>query len=85
MSTTTIEALVSVVVATVAASGTIVAAWMSHRAERNTRPISNGFAGDVCRRLGRIEHLLVNHLEDHAQHDLSGRSEPRPLPPSEHP
>jgi hypothetical protein len=85
MSTTTIEALVSVVVATVAASGTIVAAWMSHRAERNTRPISNGFASDVCRRLGRIEHLLVNHLEDHAEHDLRSKKPPRQPPPSEYP
>lgn len=77
MDASTTAAVASVTVATIATAGTLVAAWLAHRAERNTRPISNGFAGDVTRRLERIEVLIVNHLEDHAERDLAPRRKPR--------
>lgn len=63
----------AVIAAAIATGGTITAAWIAHRAEKNTRPISNGFADDVKRRLTRIEGLMVGHLEDHTQHDLMRR------------
>jgi hypothetical protein len=68
----------SVVVAAIAAVGTVIAARLAHRAERNTRPTSNGFAGETIRRLERIEGLIVGHLEDHAEHDLRTRRQSRP-------
>lgn len=60
----------SIVIALIAAAGTVVASWIAHRAEKNTRPVANGFATDTTQRLARIETLIVNHLEDHAGHDL---------------
>lgn len=66
-----LTAMVAISVASIAACGTVVSSWIAHRAEKNTRPISNGFASETLTRLGRIETLIVNHLEDHAESDLN--------------
>lgn len=62
--------IAAVVVASIAAVASILSTIISAKAARNTKPIGNGFASDVVRRLGRIETLIVNHLEDHAGNDL---------------
>lgn len=54
-------------VAAIGALGSVVAAWVARQAVRNTRPLSNGFAGDITSRLSRIEDLIVNHINDHAK------------------
>lgn len=62
----------------VLALGTIAAATVSSiaavyaaKAEKNSRPVSNGFAGGVNRKLDRLEDLIHEHLRDHAtrRHD----------------
>lgn len=68
-----IAAAASVAVATIAAAGTVTAAILTRKVEQNTRGVSNGFAGDTTRRLERIEQLIVDHLDDHAQRDLMRR------------
>lgn len=57
--------VVAVIVAGIAASASMVSSLISAKAAKNTKPISNGFAGDVLNRLGRIEQALLTHLEDH--------------------
>lgn len=65
--------LVTVIVAIVGACGSIVAAYVARQAQHNTRPISNGFAGDVTRRLDRIESLIQHHIQTHADNDVAKR------------
>lgn len=66
-----ITAAGAVLVAAVAAGGSVITAIVSRKVHENTKPIGNGFAGDVTRRLERIEGLIIDHLEDHASADLS--------------
>ena len=63
----------TVYVAAIAALGSILSAWLALKAQKNTKPLSNGFAGDVIRRLDRIEGAILNHLEDHAEAELKKR------------
>lgn len=58
--------LIPLAVASIGAGGSVVAAWVAHKANKNTKPISNGFAPDTIQRLARIEDLLIQHLNDHA-------------------
>lgn len=62
--------IAAVIVASIAALGTIVNAAISAKAARNTKSVGNGFADDMRNRLSRIETLIVNHLEDHAHNDV---------------
>lgn len=64
------EQVVTIGVAAIGAVGSIVAAWVAHRVARNTKPISNGFAADTFRRLDRIEELILDHIESHANADV---------------
>ena len=62
MSEALIAAGASVIAAGIAAYGAI----KSNRAEKNSRPVSNGFAGDVRADLTEIRRLVTDHLRDHA-------------------
>lgn len=42
-----------------------IAVFYSSRAEKNSRPVSNGFAKHVLASLDRIESRLDRHVEDH--------------------
>jgi hypothetical protein len=66
----TVPELVAVCVAAIGAVGSVAAAWVARQAAQNTKPISNGFASEVKGRLERIENLIVNHIEAHADHDV---------------
>jgi hypothetical protein len=65
-----VNEIVPLGVAAIGALGSVVAAWVARQAVRNTRPLSNGFAGDITGRLTRIEDLIVNHINDHAQSNI---------------
>lgn len=65
------EGWAAVFVAFIAASGTVAVAFIARRTEKNTRPVSNGFADEVTGRLARIESLIVDHLRDHAHRDTT--------------
>lgn len=64
---------IPLLVASIGAVGAVAAAWIARQAQRNTKPLSNGFAGDVTRRLDRIECLITSHIQAHADHDVSRR------------
>ena len=59
-----------IIVAAIGAIGSTIAAWVSRQAVKQTKPISNGFAPDIKRRLDRIEQLITNHIEQHANNDV---------------
>lgn len=65
------EYLAALAVATIGAVGSVVAAYVAHKARQNTKPISNGFAPETLARLARIEELVTNHINDHAQYSIS--------------
>jgi hypothetical protein len=55
--------------ATIAAAGiSAVAAIYAARAEKNSRPVSNGFANHVMTSLDRIEANLDKHINDAEKH-----------------
>lgn len=62
MTETLLVAGSSIVCASIAAYGAVKA----NRAERNSRPVSNGFASGVNRKLDKLENLLLDHLRDHS-------------------
>lgn len=45
-----------------------VAVYFSSRAEKNSRPVSNGFASHVMTSLDRIEEKLEKHINDPQAH-----------------
>lgn len=49
------------------ASSTIagIAALFAARAEKNSRPVSNGFADHVRQDLKEIRTMLIKHIENH--------------------
>ena len=49
------------------ASSTIagIAALFAARAEKNSRPVSNGFADGVRQDLREIRSMLIKHIENH--------------------
>ena len=49
------------------ASSTIagIAALFAARAEKNSRPVSNGFADTVRQDLREIRSMLIKHIENH--------------------
>lgn len=63
MSEAALAAITSVIVAGIAAYGAVKAA----AAERNSKPVSNGFADGVNRKLDRLEQLLIEHYRDHSK------------------
>lgn len=63
MSEAVLAALSSVVVASIAAYGAVKA----NKAEKNSRPVSNGFASGVNGKLDKVENLLIDHLRDHSK------------------
>ena len=63
MSEAVLAALSSVVVASIAAYGAVKA----NKAEKNSRPVSNGFASGVNTKLDKVENLLIDHLRDHSK------------------
>lgn len=52
----------------VAAAISAVAAMYAARAEKNSRPVSNGFANHVLTSLDRIEAMVKEHIEDPSKH-----------------
>lgn len=69
--------IVSLSGSVVTAIAAILAAFVSRKAERNTRPVSNGFAsgivtqlGDIQRTLGSVEQKIDDHIADHATHKV---------------
>lgn len=46
-----------------------IAVFFSSKAEKNSRPVSNGFASHVLKSLDRIETRLDNHIENHTIKD----------------
>lgn len=42
-----------------------IAALFAAKAEKNSRPVSNGFASHVREDLKEIRSMLVDHLKDH--------------------
>ena len=75
MSPEVVTATAAVIVATVGAVGSVMAAWVARQARNNTQPISNGFAKDTLGRLDRIEGLIIAHIASHATHDLTNTKE----------
>jgi len=59
---TAIQALATVLAASIAAFAAIKAS----KAEKNSRPVSNGFAKTVTSSLERIEKRIDEHLRDHS-------------------
>ena len=49
----------------VAAAISAVAAMYAARAEKNSRPVSNGFASGVREDLKEIRSLVIRHIENH--------------------
>lgn len=45
-----------------------IAVYFSSRAEKNSRPVSNGFASHVMTSLDRIEQKLEKHIDDPDSH-----------------
>jgi len=45
-----------------------IAVYFSSRAEKNSRPVSNGFASHVMTSLDRIEQKLEKHIGDPDSH-----------------
>lgn len=62
MTETAIQALTTIVSASIAAFAAIKAS----KAEKNSRPVSNGFAKSVTGSLERIEKRMDDHLRDHS-------------------
>lgn len=62
MTDATIQALGTVLAASIAA----YAALKASKAEKNSRPVSNGFAKSVTGSLERIEKRIDEHLRDHS-------------------
>ena len=48
-------------------------AFAARRAERNSRPVSNGFTGYVLQDLREIRSILVDHLEAHGGASLQDK------------
>ena len=44
-----------IAIAAIGAAGAILSAYFAHRAEKNSRPVSNGFAAGVNRALSEIQ------------------------------
>ena len=61
--TETIQAFGMIAVATISA----VAAIFAAKSEKNSRPVSNGFADDMRRDIREIRAMLIKHLNDHAR------------------
>ncbi len=61
MTAATIQALATIGAATIAA----IAAVMASKAEKNSRPVSNGFAKHVLDTLSRIESRIDKHVDNH--------------------
>ena len=49
-----------------------VAAIFAAKAERNSRPVSNGFAEEVLTDLREVRQLLFQHLKEHDRRDING-------------
>jgi predicted TIM-barrel enzyme len=64
------ESIMTLAAQGIAAAGAVTAAWVASRVHRNTKPISNGFAPGVVRRLDRIEQLITDHIKAHADSDV---------------
>ena len=45
-----------------------LAVFYSQKAEKNSRPVSNGFASHVMTSLDRIEQKLEKHIDDPESH-----------------
>jgi hypothetical protein len=58
------------VIAAATVSG--VAAIFAAKAERNSRPTSNGFAEEVLVDLRQVRKLLMLHLKEHDRRDVNG-------------
>ena len=58
------------VIAAATVSG--VAAIFAAKAERNSRPVSNGFAEEVLVDLRQVRKLLMLHLKEHDRRDVNG-------------
>ena len=55
--------------ATIVAAGiSAIAAIYAARAEKNSRPVSNGFASHVLTSLDRIDRNLDKHINDDSKH-----------------
>lgn len=46
-----------------------IAAYYAAKAEKNSRPVSNGFTAEVKQDLRELRDLLTTHLRDHANRD----------------
>ena len=51
-----------IAIAAIGAAGAILSAYFAHRAEKNSRPVSNGFAGKV---IAHLEGLTAQHQQLH--------------------
>lgn len=67
------ESAIALVAQGIAAVGAVTAAWVANRVARNTKPLGNGFAPGVVRRLDRIESLITDHINSHADADVHRR------------
>jgi predicted TIM-barrel enzyme len=64
------ESIIALAAQGIAAAGAVTAAWVAARVHKQTKPISNGFAPGVVRRLDRIESLITDHIKAHADSDV---------------
>ena len=48
-----------------------VAAIFAAKAERNSRPVSNGFADEVLGDLREVRKMLFEHLKEHDKRDIN--------------
>lgn len=59
------------VIAAATVSG--IAAIFAAKAEKNSRPVSNGFAQEVLNDLVEVKKMLYRHLKDHEKGTKSGK------------
>lgn len=58
----------AIVVAIVAALGSVISAYFAHKAEKNSRPVSNGFAEGVISRLDNLHEDVRELRKSHIKH-----------------
>lgn len=61
------DTLITVIGGIISASIAGVAAVFAAKAEKNSRPVSNGFAKEVLEDLREIRKTVTEHLRDHSK------------------
>jgi hypothetical protein len=60
------EVVVALIVGVFSTIASAVSGTFAYRAQKNSKPVSNGFAKGVTSSLARIERRLDSHMEHHS-------------------